>query len=157
MELSDLDGKKCQLDAVDFSTESIKEKYGDSYEDCNVMRFRLDGIVYTAIEDPSDGYRSAMREINVDKNAVIKNTFSPVAVSCEYVKSGLSEYSDACDILLIKETRSGRVIIEVGTDNTDDYYPSFVASFKPQNISPAPTKPYEIRTGRNIRVRKKGV
>jgi hypothetical protein len=31
--------------------------------------------------------------------------------------------------------KDGLVILEVGTDNNDDYYPSFVSSWKPENMA----------------------
>lgn len=50
------------LDAVDFATEKI-QSYGDRFEDAQCMRFRLDGVVYCAIENPDDGYRSCLDKI----------------------------------------------------------------------------------------------
>ena len=65
------------LDPVDVGSQQI-ERYG-SQEDCNTISFRLDGIVYTAIEDPSDGYRSSMDNIFVD-NREMKNVFPSIQV-----------------------------------------------------------------------------
>ncbi len=31
--------------------------------------------------------------------------------------------------------RVANVVLEVGTDNSDDYYPSFVANFQPENMA----------------------
>ena len=87
MELSELTGKKT-LDAVDFKEESIKS-YGDHYENCSVCRFRLDGVIYCAVEDPDDGYRSSMQELVIDEDGSMTNEFQPVEVLCRYINIGV--------------------------------------------------------------------
>lgn len=131
MELKDLVGKHW-LDAVDFTNEQIKETYGDRYEDSSVCRFRLDGVVYVAAEDPGDGYRSSMRELTVQDNAKLDNVFPAIEVIGRHRdKSGY----DADDILEIIDAVTGKIVLEVGTTRTDDYYPSFVACFSPENMA----------------------
>lgn len=119
------------LDAVDEDTAQIK-KWGDRYESANVMRFRLDGKVYCAVEDPDDGYRSSMDKLFVSDDAM-RNAFPPIKVLARVMDR--TEYSGAADVLQLLDVRNGKVILEVGTDNTDDYYPSFVASWNPANIA----------------------
>lgn len=85
------------------------------------IRFVLDGVTYAAIEDPDDGYRSALEGVFICKDK-IANTFSPVPV----VVSRL----DDSNIYTIAHP-DGRVIVEFGTDNSDDYYPCFVGRFDP--------------------------
>ncbi|POO54367.1 hypothetical protein CPJ18_02395 [Agrobacterium rosae] len=131
-ELTDLIGKR-RLDAVDFDNEQVKELYGDGYEDSSVCRFRLDGVVYIAIEDPDDGYRSSMRNLTVANDATMKNVFPSVEVLGRHRTTG--EYGETDDVLELIDTITGKVVLEVGTDNSDDYYPSFVASFHPENMS----------------------
>jgi len=77
MELKDLVGKH-ELSGIDTTTEKVKQ-YGDYYEDCNVIRFVLDGKTYKAIEDPYDGYRSYLNELKIT-NEKITNTFPPQKV-----------------------------------------------------------------------------
>lgn len=129
MELKDLVGDH-KLDAVDFSEESIKT-YGDVFEDCQICRFRLDGIVYLAIEDPDDGYRSYMRDLKTDESAIMKNVFDPIDVVCHH---RTKNRCDNDDILEVINKKTGKVILEVGIGNYDDYYPYFVANFRPENI-----------------------
>lgn len=131
-ELTDLIGKR-RLDAVDFDNEQVKELYGDGYEDCSVCRFRLDGVVYIAIEDPSDGYRSSMRNLTVANDAMMKNVFPSVEVLGRHRTVG--EYGDTDDVLELVDMITGKVVLEVGTDSVDDYYPGFVASFHPENMA----------------------
>lgn len=131
MELKDLAGEH-MLDAVDFSNEQVKT-WGDEFEACNVMRFRLDGKVYMATEDPSDGYRSSMRELAVGEWPMT-NVFPPLRVVGRHRTA--NEYGGSSDVLELLDAGTGKTVIEVGTDNDDDYYPSFVANFQPENMTP---------------------
>lgn len=124
MELRDLVGEHL-LDGVDFSNEHVKT-WGDEFENSEVMRFRLDGIVYAVVEDPSDGYRSSMRDIHVS-DANMRNIFPSVKVVGRY-RGGDD------DVLELIELKSGNIILEAGTGNYGDYYPYFIASFKPEKI-----------------------
>jgi len=125
-----------KLSGVDMINRQI-EKYG-SMEDCNVINFVLDGKTYTAIEDPSDGYRSSMEKIFISDDKVINN-FKPIAVvaiekPCTYCENDVVQFFDC---------KTGKLVLEVGTENVDDYYPSFVANFNPENMilnSNPPTK-----------------
>lgn len=131
MELSDLVGEHV-LDAVDESNELVNT-YGDYFEHANVIRFRLDGICYTATEDPNDGYRSSMNEIFVSDGKDMKNVFPPVHVVGRHRTE--AEYGGVDDVLELIDVEDGEVILEVGTSNTDDYYPSFVACFRPGKMN----------------------
>jgi len=118
------------LDAVDTLSERVKQ-YGDSFEDCEVIRFRLDGIVYTAIENPDDGYRSSMERLFVSPDEPMRNVFPPIRVLAR--KKEDEKYS-VNDTLQLVDAETGKVVVEVGTDNTDDYYPCFVSHFAPENM-----------------------
>jgi len=130
MELKDLVGLH-KLSGVDMSNEKIKEEWGDSFEDCQVINFILDKKTYTAIEDPSDGYRSSMREIKESK-VIIKNKFVPVKVMG--VMRRKESYHEN-DIIDFYDVKTGKLVLSVGTDNSDDYYPSFVAEFTPESMA----------------------
>ena len=127
-ELRDLVGK-FMLDAVDFTTEKGKDKYHD---DAQVCRFRLNGVIYMAREDPNDGYRSMLDELTVDPvRKHMDNSFPAIEVIGSYrEKSGYG----ACEIIDLIDAVTGKVVLEIGTDNSDDYYPSFVANFQPENM-----------------------
>jgi hypothetical protein len=131
-ELIELAGRHV-LDGVDFSNESIPTYEGSDYtEDSQVCRFRLNGNVFVAMEDPGDGYRSSMRDIRSLGQGVLDNMFPPVEVFALHRKE---RNRDQCDILEIYDIATGKIVLEIGTDATDDYYPSFVASFHPENMS----------------------
>ena len=124
MELIDLVGEHL-LDGVDF-----ENKLKDSYKDAQVMRFRLDGIVYGVVENPQDGYRSSMKEIYTSSNIPIINCFPPVRVLALY---GIGdEFEDNSDILTMFLMENGKEVINVGTKRVDSYYPCFIANFNPE-------------------------
>lgn len=98
------------------------------------LSFVLDGVTYTATENPSDGYRSSLDSLIV--GGEVENTFAPVRVRAEYLTVRVYEgtgytYTTQCDILRLVDVANGLPILEVGTDNNDDYYPSCVLWFDP--------------------------
>jgi len=125
MELKDLVGLH-KLSGVDMLSENIKETWGDGYEDSQVVRFILDGVTYSAIENPEDGYRSTMREIKKDSGEV-RNKFPEQEVFCVYD-------GDESDLLRILNVNTSEEILVVGTDNIDDYYPGFIRYWNPENM-----------------------
>ena len=130
MELVDLVGEH-MLDGVDFFNEKIQQ-WGDSFEWAQVCRFRLDGITYAVIEDPDDGYRSSMKEIAISTNT-LTNIFPSIRVLGRHRIAGA--YGDPADVLELIDMKTGKVVLEVGTDKTDDYYPSFVSAFHPEAMA----------------------
>lgn len=120
------------LDAVDESTKEV-EQWGHRYEQCQVMRLRLDGKVYAAFENPDDGYRSSMGKFIHFPNAKMTNVFPPVRVLARVRTQ--DRYSGESEVLELLDVANGKVILEVGTEHTDDYYPSFVASWNPKNLN----------------------
>lgn len=126
--LEDLLGEHT-LDAVDTFVEKVKI-WGDEFEDANGIRFRLDGAVYTAVEDPSDGYRSSLGTLFL--GGEVTNVFPPVRVTARKKPDGKHDKNDTLELV---DIATGKVVLEVGTDNSDDYYPSFVSSFSPENMA----------------------
>lgn len=129
MELKDLIGLH-KLSGVDITNQQVKSEYGSGFEDCQCISFCLDGKVYTAIEDPGDGYRSSMREIKIS-DIELKNKFPAVKVMGVMKPDDNYAKNETLQLLNIK---TGQVILEVGKDNTDDYYPYFVSNFTPENM-----------------------
>jgi hypothetical protein len=123
---------KHYLSGVDQTNERIKEEWGDGYEDCEAITFVLDGKTYVAVEDPSDGYRSSMRCLQ-ESESTVNNTFEPIEV---LVKEAANRDKYEVDhILEMIDTTTGLVVLEIGTANTDDYYPYWVGNFYPQNMA----------------------
>ena len=131
MELKDLVGLH-KLSGVDTATETVKlYEWSDSTEECNVVRFVLDGTTYKAVEDPDDGYRSHCGELIVCEEP-ITNNFPPQEVMAKMKDN--EEYSVNNTIQFI-DVVTGKIVLEVGTDNTDDYYPYCVMNWNPENLA----------------------
>jgi len=134
VELKDLVGEHI-LTGVDFSEEDVPTWFDEEeFENCSVCRFELDGVVYAAIEDPCDGYRSSMREVQVGGS--ISNKIPPHKVICRHIESRDDGFgSSECDTLQIIDCKTGKIVLEVGTDDIDDYYPGYVARFSPESLA----------------------
>lgn len=119
-----------ELSGVDFDTIQVPRWYNsDDTEPAEAIRFILDGITYEAVEDPCDGYRNSMEGCYVTSTPV-KNTFAPVKVIGRWRTEG--QYSGTDEVLELIDAANGNVILEAGTLNVSDYYPSFKASWHPQ-------------------------
>jgi hypothetical protein len=145
MDFAEFDGKVFTLDAADYATTQYVSPYGYSKGQANSLLFRLDGVVYEAIEDDEDDYRSSLGELRQPGDVPMVNVFTPTHVKCEHITSrgGHDVESEQftwymprrdCDILRFTATGNGKTVLEVGTDNTEDYYPSCVLSFFPQDL-----------------------
>lgn len=128
IELSSLIGKH-KLTGVDFEHESIRNYEWSELEDCQVIRFRLDDKTYMATENPSDGYRSCMKQCVIVKEKP-KNKFKAVEVYGVMKPDGY----DKNNIIQFYDTETNKIVLEIGTANFDDYYPSFVAKWTPENL-----------------------
>lgn len=115
------------LTGVDFSTSTIENF---DYGDASVMNFVLDGVIYTAVEDPEDGYRSSLGSLLVGAASEVGNMFLACHVTCK-----MRDGNDS-DVLQMTDKKTGQVVLEVGTDHSDDYYPSFVSHFSPERMAP---------------------
>ena len=96
----------------------------------NICSFTLDGVTYKAIENPDDGYRSYMEELEVSDRTPI-NSFHGVGVVCSMKEN--TEYENN-DILVIRDAHNGKTILEIGTENYDDYYPCCQFVYHPENM-----------------------
>jgi hypothetical protein len=106
------------------------EKEYEGMVSCNYISFILDGKKYTAVEDPEDGYRSCMDKLIAGKGKV-KTTFPDTQVLVVSAKDG---YTTSASLLWFYAVGSAKIVLEIGTDHSDDYYPRFVAAFHPENL-----------------------
>ena len=127
MQLDDFLGRHV-LTGVDFGVEKATEEY---YQDANTMAFEMDGKVYLVREDPDDGYRSSMKDIE-EVDIKVVNQFPPCKVEGRRRKN--SEYGEKNDVIDFYDIVTGLVVLAIGTENIDDYYPSYVAYFDPRNM-----------------------
>ena len=116
-----------ELSGVDTGHVVLEDSWNDG-ENASTLTFVLDGVTYTCTEDPSDGYRSSMRSLVVG-GVTVSNTFAPQRVVCSHTTE--SEYGDGADLLVMRDVVTGKDVLTIGTDNVDDYYPSFIANFDP--------------------------
>ena len=119
--LDDFAGRSLHLSGVDFQQSG---EAGDAQE----CAFVLDGQTYVAQEDPSDGYRSMLRDIRLAPECPVPNRFDPVEVQC-LRDSALGE-----DVIHFIDPETRLRVLSIGTSRSDDYYPSFVAHFSPENL-----------------------
>lgn len=117
------------LSGVDFIKETEKGEYAGDY--AQLCIFELDGKVYTCKEDPGDGYRSSMDSLI--EGGTVSNRFSPQRVICSMQTEG--GYGRVDDILVMRDCLTGKEVLRIGTENTDDYYPCFVANFQPESMA----------------------
>ena len=124
MRFKDLEGVY-ELSGVDNSTQKLTI-YGDDVE-CNTILFVLNDITYKAVENPDDGYRSFCEALKVCKNKVTNRFPSHKVVG--KMKNG------NCEIIQFFDIKTNEVVLEIGTDNYDDYYPYCVMRWIPQNLA----------------------
>ena len=113
------------LSGVDFGQTPVGGGYYD--EDAETCTFVLDGETYTVTEDPSDGYRSAMKSL-AKGGVSVQNTFWPCRVLCS-IECKAGGYD--ADLLVMRDIITGREVLAIGTENVNDYYPCYIARFDP--------------------------
>jgi len=130
VELSDLVGTR-QLSDVETGQISVANAWGDN-EECRFVKFTLDGVHYMAVEDPGDGYWSRCRELVVLDEAP-RYSFPPQEMRC-FMKAK-NEYGERADVLVMQDTTTGEIVLEVGTENYDDYYPYCHFEYHPEGMA----------------------
>jgi hypothetical protein len=87
--------------------------------------YKLDNVVWEAIEDPSDGYRSYLQSIELKENVgnltFSFNPFATVKVEPDY----------ECNGWKLVDVKDDWVWLRVGTD-FDSQYPIFVFKYTPK-------------------------
>lgn len=101
-------------------------------------QFKLNDKVFEAVEDHEDGYRSCLGFVAL---VDIDNIFFkfPLGVVKVVKVEDFNEEGFYCfNGYIIRDVFTRHIWLIVGTDNSDDYYPSFVFRYTPdqtQNIS----------------------
>lgn len=126
MELKDLVGVH-QLRGVERGVINMNSDIWGRNELCNYISFCLDNTHYVCTEDPDDGYRSCMKNIEIT-NGPCKIFIPDTKVLCR-----MSDDEDE-DILEMLDISNGKLVLRVGTDHNDDYYPCYIAEWIPENL-----------------------
>lgn len=95
--------------------------------------FSLDGRVYMAIEDESDGYRSMLdRVIEISDNHDFIGRYEfKLDVLCRMASN------DSDTVLEMLDLQTGATVMRLGTEDVTDYYPSFVFEWTPPEVAAA--------------------
>lgn len=116
---------------VDFSTllgthvldtAAVESTVAGHPDSASHFSFGMGGRVYTATEDPSDGYRSYCEKIVVSDDKTLLKGAAPLGRVVHVTQEIPDKYRN-CDILVFTDAETGHVWMRLGTDNTDDYYP----------------------------------
>lgn len=107
----------------------IEQCVGD-YINGGYVKFTLDGITYKAVEDPEDGYRSCMNDLEIVTHSC-KFPLPDIEVICHYSKG--DHGND--DILEFIDVNNRKTFLRIGTENYNDYYPYCVMEYIPANLS----------------------
>jgi hypothetical protein len=125
--------------------EMVLESAETSNDNAFVVVLRLDDELYWFQEDPGDGYRSSLEVIkklhgwpnDMPPSAFV--AFDPVMCSLRIRRESADPELDSTrrdEVLYGVDERTGLVLFEVGTENTNDYYPSFVHQWSPEGVLP---------------------
>ena len=88
---------------------------------CN--QFKIDHLVFEAIEDQDDGYRSMLECVTVNEPSA----------AFDFFQTPLDHVKILCDDFYeVISTADGHVWLRFGTDYTDSYYPMFVFEYTPR-------------------------
>lgn len=92
----------------------------------------LDGKTFLFLEDTNDGYRSSLGQILVSDTNPSLRDYTYVDRDVFISISDKSEYAGKAEIYVFKDAKTNEIALEIGTDNIDDYYPSFVYRYNPE-------------------------
>jgi hypothetical protein len=131
IELENLKGEHT-LSGIEVGEREFKNFWGHK-EECGYIKFTLDGITYIAVEDPDDGYRSYMRDLEiVDEDCEIK--LPDIKVCCK-MREDDKGWNETNEVLEFIDLINCETILAIGTGNTSDYYPYCVLDYYPERMS----------------------
>lgn len=106
-----------------FCDTTIEDEYRS--EELNALVVCIDGKNYLCYEDPDDGYRSHSELRQTDREC--GNMFPPQRVMVKH-------YTHRDDKGIEIYNPDFELILKIGTDNWDDYYPQAVWEWHPENL-----------------------
>lgn len=117
------------------------------FENSRHVAYRLDGLWYVFAEDPSDGYRSSLGSVHVlpdeelpAPGGSVSRWSPPTVVMIHHSRGRMadSHYNRDENVVRAFDESTGLQVLMVGTENTNDYYPSFVAIWNPPRVLNVP-------------------
>ena len=105
--------------------------------DSGDLTFKIDGIVFKAVEDPDDGYRSLLGTIDYTSchdSLFFRLPIARVQIE-EYYGEGEPDGFYVNKGYRLVDVLDGHIWLEFGTDNYDDYYPMFRFTHYPKKQS----------------------
>lgn len=100
--------------------------------------FKLDDKIFRVVEDESDGYRSSLDGLSIHHaGKFFKNPLTKVRIldkvpdTYDSREEKLHLYSNGkyFDGWILQDIYTNKLVLMVGTDNADDYYPCFVYNY----------------------------
>ncbi len=99
-------------------------------------KFMLDEVVWEAMENENDGYRSSIGDVVLRNDSHELFGKEPLArvrivdVDRPWDRARDEPYDNVDDGYKLVDVQDGHVWLTFGTDNEDDYYPRFVFQYK---------------------------
>ena len=132
-DLKDFEGKHL-FGGADIFQGTGRDHWNEKEEN-TFCRFCIDGVFYETYGDPDDGYRGYLESIKrtFDYGPTLLNHFVPVDIV--YV-SEKAEYGFhvQCDLIKIINVENDKIILELGTEEIDSYYPEYIIDYCPENL-----------------------
>lgn len=95
----------------------------------------IDNIVYAFECDPDDGYRS-YGNIYIPENISVYDIKNRFLAQDVIITQHHREHTDENKhFYSITDAETGKTILEIGTDYTDDYYPMAICHYYPENMA----------------------
>lgn len=120
----------------------VTRPVSDPEDSGNGIAFNLDNIAYVCWEDSNDGYRSSMgalMQVPVEDIRMLSQVAGQfgkgIPVLARMMPNDPGTWDGKNDVLEFVDTRNSEVILRVGTENTDDYYPSAIMNWLPERIA----------------------
>lgn len=107
---------------IDFS--KLVGQKATLYYHCGVNQFQLGSVIFEVLEDESDGYRSYLGSVQIVTRSAVKKQGDIL---------GEVIISEDGDFYYLNDCKTNHIWIRFGTDNSDEWYPSFIFDFMPYN------------------------
>lgn len=100
--------------------------------DASGVALDLGDLTVFVFEDPDDGYRSSAGAPLTAKASMYEYAGSPTYIRAPVTITAWGEHGTG---IILTDRRNGKVVLRLGTDESDDYYPCFVCDWRPQDLA----------------------